>query len=587
MFALPVIERELRVRARRKSTFWLRIIAALLASLTAASTLSWAQYYTWGPWRPGKTLFDSLSALAFVFCLVEGVRQTADCLSQEKRDGTLGLLFLTDLSGFDIVLGKFAAASLGSFYALLAVFPAMAAALPAGGLTAGEFWRTQLVLLNTLFFALACGLWASARHCEENRTLMAGLKVSWGLTLLPVVLEFLLRRWSMPSPSPGVAMYLAGDTAYVTQPARFWMTLLFIHLLGWTLLALAGRNVSERWRDDAEEPQETTREKRITEANKGNEGGRSFTEGRKANELAAETDPFTPSSFSSLPSVTEYAEPTPRPIESAWPYIDTGLSHSPATARRDWRPSMEVDPAAWLAARLPAHRKVITVSILILALASLSPVLLNLGIVPGVSGIFSAIARAAAIVPLLLLAFVSSRPLAETRRGGALELLLATPLSPDAIVRGHWQALWGELRRPLTIALILLAGLFALSVLGSLGRTGSPSYALFFFLRCGQQLLAAYTTCWLGLYLGLRTRSAMMAVGLNLLLIVVVPWVADSFFWLSTRLFFSTVFTAALPWWYGATTLGWSAVDVGYLWGVLRWSRRQLSTRFRELAAQP
>jgi hypothetical protein len=147
--------------------------------------------------------------------------------------------------------------------------------------------------------------------------------------------------------------------------------------------------------------------------------------------------------------------------------------------------------------------------------------------------------------------------------------------------------LWGELRRPLIIALILLAGLFALSVLASLGRTASLSYALLFCLQCGQRWLAAFTTCWLGLYLGLRTRSAMMAVGLNLLLIVVVPWVADSFFWLSTRLFFSTVFTAALPWWYGATTLGWSAVDVGYLWCVLRWSRRQLFTRFRELAAQP
>ena len=53
MSALPIIERELRVRAQRKSTFWLRVIAALLASLTAASTLSWAQGQTWGPWRPG------------------------------------------------------------------------------------------------------------------------------------------------------------------------------------------------------------------------------------------------------------------------------------------------------------------------------------------------------------------------------------------------------------------------------------------------------------------------------------------------------------------------------------------------------
>lgn len=585
MSALPVIERELRVRARRKSTFWLRIIAALLASLTAASTLSWAQYQTWGPWRPGKALFDSLSALVFVFCLVEGVRQTADCLSQEKRDGTLGLLFLTDLSGFDVVLGKLAAASLGSFYALLAVFPAMAAALPAGGLTAGEFWRTQLVLLDTLFFALACGLWASARHREENRALLAGLKLSCGFTLLPVVFDFLLRRWSLPSPSPGVAMYLAGDAAYVTQPARFWMTLLLIPVLGWMLLVLAGRAVSRNWRDDAEEAGETIEKETGTEANKGNEDGERVGQVKNCPERLTET--ATSLSLSSLPSVNRDRQTTPRSVVVAWPYVDTGLSDSPTAPRRDWRPSMDVDPAAWLAARLPAHRKVISISIVILALASLSSASRSLAIVPGISGIFSAFGRAVAIVPLLLLAFVSSRPLAETRRGGALELLLATPLSPDAIVRGHWQALWSQLRGPLTMAAALLAGLCALSVLASLGSTGSLSYVLFFFLQCGQRLLAAFTTCWLGLYLGLRTRSAMMAVGLNLLLIVVVPWVADSLFWLSARLFLPMVFKGLLSYWYWVATLGWSAVDIGYLWCVLQWSKRQLFTRFRELAAQP
>ena len=32
------------------------------------------------------------------------MRNTADSLSAEKREGTLGLLFLTDLRGYDVVL---------------------------------------------------------------------------------------------------------------------------------------------------------------------------------------------------------------------------------------------------------------------------------------------------------------------------------------------------------------------------------------------------------------------------------------------------------------------------------------------------
>ncbi|HQU46125.1 MAG TPA: hypothetical protein PK867_25150, partial [Pirellulales bacterium] len=41
---------------------------------------------------------------------------TADCISSERREGTLGLLFLTDLRGHDVVLGKLVVAGLGAFY---------------------------------------------------------------------------------------------------------------------------------------------------------------------------------------------------------------------------------------------------------------------------------------------------------------------------------------------------------------------------------------------------------------------------------------------------------------------------------------
>lgn len=539
MSALPVIERELRVQARRKSTMWLRVIAALLASLTAATTLSWAQYQTGGPWRPGKTLFDTLSALAFVFCLVEGVRQTADCMSQEKREGTLGFLFLTDLTGLDVILGKLAAASLGSFYALLAVFPPMAAALPAGGLTAGEFWRTQLVLLDTLFFGLACGLWASTNHREENRALFSGLKLALAVTMLPALLEFALRRLHLPSPSPGVAMHLAGDAAYLTQAPRFWVTLLFVHLLSWSLLVLAGRKLSQTWRDDTQDPPESPEESGYTEGNE-------------------ETTSDAP------------------PGEMAWPYIETGVSPPPP------RPNVDADPAAWLASRSRGHRKLILVSLIILALSSLSPSL-AWAASGGVLGFFSGIFQATSVVPLLILAFVSSRPLAEARKNGSLELLLGTLLSPESIARGHWQALWNQLRGPLVTAFAITSGIFILYAAVSVGSLEMSGYVLMLLLHTGQHILAALTVCWLGLYLGLHTRSTMMAVGQNVLWAVVVPWIAGSVFWLIVRLLILPgIFRAGF-----GLQFVWLALQAGYLWWLLRWSQRQLFERFRELATQP
>ena len=61
-----------------------------------------------------------------IYCLFSGRISTADCLSEEKREGTLGLLFLTDLKGYDVVLGKLAATSVSAFYGLLAALPVLA-----------------------------------------------------------------------------------------------------------------------------------------------------------------------------------------------------------------------------------------------------------------------------------------------------------------------------------------------------------------------------------------------------------------------------------------------------------------------------
>ena len=111
---LPIVARELRVSARRRGTYWTRVGASLLAMLT----MLWLLVVTAAGSAvasQGKVLFDVLSGFAFAFALLVGVRITSDCLSSEKREGTIGLLFLTDLKGYDIILGKLASSSLTAF----------------------------------------------------------------------------------------------------------------------------------------------------------------------------------------------------------------------------------------------------------------------------------------------------------------------------------------------------------------------------------------------------------------------------------------------------------------------------------------
>src|ERR1051326_1986807 len=118
MTVLPIVERELRVAARGSSTYLFRVMAAFVA----IAVFGWMLLTLLRDKVPsaahGRYLFRSLFGLAFAYCLFIGARLTADCLSEEKREGTLGLLFLTDLKGYDVVLGKLAATSLHSIYAL-------------------------------------------------------------------------------------------------------------------------------------------------------------------------------------------------------------------------------------------------------------------------------------------------------------------------------------------------------------------------------------------------------------------------------------------------------------------------------------
>src|SRR5947209_6973697 len=174
MTFLPIVERALRAAARRKSTYRIRSWTAVLAILVSFFSL----LFLWlarGRGSLGNPLFTYLTGYAFGLCVLAGVFLTADCLSEEKREGTLGLLFLTDLHGYDIVLGKFVAMLVNALYGLLALLPITAIPLLLGGVTGVEFWRTALALVNALFVSLAAGIFISAWARDAQRAMGAAL----------------------------------------------------------------------------------------------------------------------------------------------------------------------------------------------------------------------------------------------------------------------------------------------------------------------------------------------------------------------------------------------------------------------------
>ena len=152
---LSVADRELRSAARRKATYRTRWVTASLF----LGLLIWLMWVFGAFANRGAVpqVFTVFSVLTFLYCLLLSTAKTADCISSERREGTLGLLFLTNLNSAEIIAGKFCSHALASVYGLMAIFPMLALPLLMGGITFGHFARTVLALLNAILFALAAG----------------------------------------------------------------------------------------------------------------------------------------------------------------------------------------------------------------------------------------------------------------------------------------------------------------------------------------------------------------------------------------------------------------------------------------------
>jgi ABC-type transport system involved in multi-copper enzyme maturation permease subunit len=161
----PVVQRELREGARRPVNHRLRFLSAVVGTV-----LLWILVINYdAPVRElGGYLVGWLNTvvLGLIFVIAPGL--TADCIAREKREGTLGLLFLTPLNAGGIVAGKALVAALRAFTLWLAVVPILIIPFIGGGVT----WFDALSALSLEFCAMALclagGLLASSLARERN-----------------------------------------------------------------------------------------------------------------------------------------------------------------------------------------------------------------------------------------------------------------------------------------------------------------------------------------------------------------------------------------------------------------------------------
>ncbi len=170
MTFLPVIVRELRAEARRTFNYWLRVVGAGAMAFVVVSILINPRIR---PSDLGQRLFSGLNATLFIAIWVLAPLMTADCLSRERREGTLGLVFLTRLKPFGIVLGKSLIHGWRAMTLFLALLPLLTLPFLMGGVSGKDVAMALILDSSALMLALAAGLLASAWSKDGVRVLMA------------------------------------------------------------------------------------------------------------------------------------------------------------------------------------------------------------------------------------------------------------------------------------------------------------------------------------------------------------------------------------------------------------------------------
>jgi len=181
MNAILVLLREVRAETRRAFTYWLRVLGGGVALAAAVGVV--ADITTTAP-ASGQRVFAAVNTAVFgaIWTLVPLL--TADCLSRERREGTLGLLLLTPLTAANVVVAKSLAQMLRAWSLMLAVVPVLALAFLLGGVGWFELLNATCLNLASVSLALSAGLLVSSRAKARHRAAVGAVILSLFVALI-------------------------------------------------------------------------------------------------------------------------------------------------------------------------------------------------------------------------------------------------------------------------------------------------------------------------------------------------------------------------------------------------------------------
>ncbi len=357
----------------------------------------------------GHTLFELLFLLACTGVVGRGFALTTDLFSEERRNGTLGLLVLTGLDPLEIFTHKLLGALLLTAFALLGGLPFFAIPFLTGGVTSIQFVCALLFLANGLLFCVAIGLLSSVLHREGGQAQITAVAITGFLSLAMPAAHWII---GLPSGMGGLATgWLALSPAYApylvatgfrggTLPI-FWTTSAITLVYSLLALLLAAAILQRTWREGPAELLPARWRERWRGEARGSEAWR-----RQLRDRVLDHQPF------------------------CWL---AARNRGPVLAAEVFTACIPALWVGWALSGLPW---------LNLGNIFLTCIILHSGLI-------------------CILAYAAAQTIGAERLSGSLETLLTTPLSSHEIVRGQQQALLVQFKGVLTATQVADALLFA------------------------------------------------------------------------------------------------------------------------------
>lgn len=530
----PVIERELRVLARQRQTYWLRVGFA-----AATVTACFLPLIDAGPGgQTGQVMLMFVGWTSMAFCAFSGCLLTADSISSERREGTLGLLWLTPLRPHQILFGKLLSSSIQNVLSVLAIFPVFFLPVLHGGVTHGEVLRVILCQVVVLFVSMSVGLLVSTAAAEAKNAAIGAVVVMiclFGLPALMLALLIAVYDNTATGPPSMVGFIVAGPAFLIVfsmdrsvgmnSLAPYWLGIAIQIALGTAVLFWALKRFRSIWTH------------------------------REALELKRENQPAR---IGRTRSRTPSRSPSRRRRRRRGP-----AAHSPAPDAGALAGFQ--NPFEWLAIRQAGDSLPLRLFTRILLAAFVIGVLMTFIGRNNQSEIGFAIAWIAATVLDLTYKFYAAteapRQLIQDRRSGALELLLTTPIQNRTLLNGL-AAAHRSLFRSMTRTLIVLNVVLLLIVLTEPGNINfsSREKPIFFCFYTGA-MAAAYcdfrTLSSLGAWFGLVRKTQLRATLDSFGLVLIAPWIVFvlMMFMLASANADEDVLGPAFLMWYGSRCL--------------------------------